>query len=54
MSGCVGVCDRFLGDRLEVRVAIPLFGHTEILHTLIRMGGAALEGQKNTNTIILD
>ena len=38
--GCLRVCDGFLGDRLELRVAIPLFGRTEILHTLIGMGTA--------------
>ena len=42
MSRCLRVCDGFLGDRLELRVAIPLFGRTEILHTLIIMGSTAL------------
>ena len=42
MSGCLRACDGFLGDRLELKVAILLFGRTEILHTVTGMGSTAL------------
>ena len=48
LSYCVRtapVCNRMhqhLCAHSPALIAIPLFGHTKILHTLIRMGSAAL------------
>ena len=39
---CTSICTRVRVEKYQTLAAIPLFEHTEILHTLVGMGRAAL------------